>query len=247
MNKFLILFLCVNLLILPAYTQIVDGFVEKSLDKSLTVKNYQAAKIDDELVENGLDQKQKIKNYNAGKSYVEDTFALKNVNAKRAVYKTVVISDDFLPKVAVSQINKSASAKRSVDSISVTVPIRTKNGLTTKSQPDEGSYLDFETVSDVKINNVIYPAGTNVQGRIETVSMNSSMGVPADLVIGNFRIKNIPLDGEIKKIGSNRSLWVYPCAYAGCLFFGAGLLLMPIRGGHAKIKADEIFTLNFVQ
>ena len=69
------------------------------------------------------------------------------------------------------------------------------------------------------------------------------MGVPADLVIGSFTLNGVPLGGEINKTGANRSLWVYPCMYGTLWFFGIGVLFIPIRGGHAKIKTTETYTL----
>lgn len=231
-------------MILPGYAQVVDSLVEKNLDTSLTIKSCQTPKFDDDFVLNTLSQDLKIKDFSSNKQDINDELVINISSVKPIEHKPVVITDDFLPAVSVVQNKKPVSTfKRSAENKGIAVALRIKNDITTKSQPDEGSYLSFETVSDVKLNNVVYPAGTEVQGRIETVSMNQSMGVPADLVIGNFLLNKMPLDGEIKKIGSNRSLWVYPCVYGGSFFFGAGLLLMPIRGGHAKIKTDEIFTL----
>lgn len=183
MKKFLVVLLIFNFLVMPAYSQIVDTFVETSLSKSLKIKEPTAN-------------------------------------------KQVFITD---------------SAQ------SVPVAVKIKKNLTTKEQREEGEYVEFETISDVSVNNINYPKGTAVEGRIETVSMNTSMGVPADIVISNFKMKKTPLQGELKKIGANRSLWVYPCVYTGSIFFGAGLLLTPIRGGHAKIGSDEIFTLYLQQ
>ena len=121
----------------------------------------------------------------------------------------------------------------------IPVRIRIKNDFTTKTNPKEGAYIEFETVGKVKS----YPVGTTVRGRLETVSQNCMFGVPADVVIGNFEIDSKPLLGEISIQGANRTLWLRPCIYVGTVFFGAGMALSPIRGGHAKIKQKEIYTL----
>lgn len=148
-----------------------------------------------------------------------------------------------LPKVSESRKPDVFPKRVYTEENGVPVQIKIKSDLTTKSQPEEGEYLKFETVSDVKFKNHFYPKGTLVQARVENVSMNQAMGVPADLIIGSFKLGNTVLEGEVKKTGANRSLWVYPCTYGGMMFFGAGLLFMPIRGGHAKIKTTETFTL----
>ena len=61
----------------------------------------------------------------------------------------------------------------------------------------------------------------------------------------NFSIDGKRLAGEISKTGANRSLWLYPTIYMTTLFFGVGLLLIPIRGGHAKIKPQQTFTVYY--
>lgn len=125
------------------------------------------------------------------------------------------------------------------ESTETPVEIRIKKVLTTKTKPEEGDIVEFETVSDVKS----YPAGTTVTGRIEFISMNYTYGVPADIIIGSFKIGKTPLYGEISITGANRSLWLRPCVIAGSIFFGAGLALMPIRGGHAKVKPSKTYTV----
>lgn len=149
-----------------------------------------------------------------------------------------------IPEGAV-QIQRRVSITEDLTKPQIEIPIKISSPVTTKSMPEEGDFLDFVTTKDVKIGQKIYPKGTIVNGRIEMVSMNFSLGVPADILISNFSLDKIPLKGEIKKIGANRSIWVKPCAYIGCLCFGAGLLLYPIRGGHAKIKEKEIFTVYY--
>lgn len=129
----------------------------------------------------------------------------------------------------------------------IRIPIKIKERITTKNCPEEGKIIYFETVSDITVNRKTYPAGTEVKARIETVSLNKKFGVPSDLIIGMFSIDNNPLNGEIKRFGANRSLWVYPCVCIGSAFFGAGALLAFIRGGHAKINSKEIFYIGIYE
>lgn len=243
MKKLLIILICVNFLSLPALSAITDTFVEDTLNSSLVIKKQVRNKEIDSFAEKSLDKSLTIQPVKVNP--VEDVL-VNNLPVKSiSVTKTVRITDEFLPKISNTDAKKYTVNKRAVSENSIKIAVRVRNELSTKQRPEEGDFVEFETVSDVKVNNKLYPKGTKVVGRVETVSMNTSMGVPADLVVGSFEMKNLSLSGEIKKIGANRSLWVYPAVYAGCMFFGAGLLLMPIRGGHAQLKTEEIYTLNY--
>ena len=215
MKKFLLVFL-VFILNLPAHALISDDFVEETLSKELRIRTYTPPVIRDE-------------------------FAEANTNKSQA--KLVVKITEVLPKV--EGIPNRRKTYKISDKGENRVELSIKNPITTKIQPVEGSFIEFETISPVNYGNKSYPAGTVVRARVETVSMNNTWGTPADLVIGNFSIDGKPLYGEIYKTGSNRSLWVKPVSYVSTPFFGAGFLFMLIRGGHAKIEPHEIFTVYY--
>ena len=174
---------------------------------------------------------------------ITDTFA--ENNKKKNEYKKPKI--DFAEQITITskeQITiKKAPTFNKEDALAI--KIRIKKYFTTKQKLEEGDFIEFETISENKIENKIYPIGTTVKARIETISYNKSYGVPSDVVVGNFSIDNIPLQGEISKTGANRTLWLYPVSYIGTIFFGLGILLLPIRGGHAKIKQKQIFTVFY--
>lgn len=84
----------------------------------------------------------------------------------------------------------------------------------------------------------VLPAGSRVFGTVETISQNELLGVPSNLIIGNFKIEYMPtirLEGQIVKQGANRVYWVRPLAP----------LLFAVRGGHAKIKTEDIYTIYY--
>lgn len=239
MKKLLALIICFSFISIPAYSEIVDYFADNTLDKNLKIQIKSIESITDSFVENTLDKNITPVNY----SYkpITDNFAENNKNRSNHSVK-IVDFDEFIPKAT----NKKTIPKIVViDNNSVTsVPVKIKKTFTTKSKVQEGDYLEFETKKDVVINNKTYPAGTTVKARIETISLNESWGVPSDLVLGNFSIDEIPIGGEINKIGANRTLWVRPIAWTLIiLFWGAGILLTPIRGGHAKINPSETYIL----
>ena len=226
---------------MPAYCTIRDDFAEKTLSREQKIKYAQLPVIEDTFVNKTLDNNLKPKLVKV--NIINDKFAENNKNKNQYRKPTVDFNEQ---KVIVSQ--KPAQVKKVAiysDGESIPVKICIKKYFSTRQKIDEGDFLEFETLSEVKIKHKIYPVGTTVKARIETISYNKSMGVPSDLVVGNFSIDNTPLIGEINKIWANRSLWLYPTVYLTSCFFGAGLLLIPIRGGHAKIKPNQYYTAYY--
>lgn len=214
MKKFLTLLLCFYILILQSFAVIVeDEFVDETLDKNLKIKNNKYSPIADDFAQNN-----------------------KNKNS----HKRLVVIDEVLPETSKQVLIKKPNV---IGENYNEIKVRSKEEYSTKNMIEEGEFIDFITVEDVKIKNKDYPKGTVIKARIETVSQNKIWGVPADLVVGNFMLDDNKLMGEISKTGANRSLWLYPAVGAGCCFLGAGLLLIPIRGGHAKIKPSQVYTL----
>ena len=238
MKKFLTLFLCFNFLCAPAYCTITDDFAEKTLDKKLEIKRKKETAITDDFAEKSLNKELRIRKKK--ELFLSDIFAEKNPN-KNTILKIEVNYDEKIPSVKNNKTNKKIVIIDESNMKAVKVSI--KKYFTTKGKVDEGDYIEFETLNDITLNNKKYPAGSTVTARVETLSMNNSMGVPADLVIGNFSIDGIFLAGEISKTGANRTFWVYPCVYGLWWFFGLGLLFIPVRGGHAKILKSQIYTL----
>ena len=234
--------LALNLLsVYPACGMITDNFAEATLDKSLKIKPYKPKIYRDEFTEAN-------KSFAPTRIYKKvylDEFAEANKNITPKNYTKKSYYDEFAEtnhKVAKHSVRKIRISETNNPNI---IFIRILKPLSTKSKPEEGSPIDFVTTKEVKINNKIYPAGTPVKARVETVSQNSIWGVPADLIVGNFYIDNIPINGEIKKTGANNTLWVKPLSIACGILVGAGFLFLFIRGGHAKIKPNETFTLSF--
>lgn len=237
MKKLLALLICSNFAISPVFSEITDDFADKTLDKNLKIREYRKSDITDSFAE-----KLPEKNYKPRtrkKEPVTDGFAEQNKN-KNSYSKPTVNYDEFIPEV-------TTKIKRKIVVIDpdamIAVPVRIKKDFSTKQKVSEGDYLEFETTKDVIIGNKTYPSGTTVKARIENITKNEPIGVPATLAVENFSIDGIPLGGEIHKTGANRTLWVYPCMVSTLWFFGAGALFFPIMGGHAKILKDRIYTL----
>ena len=241
LKKYLAILICFNILVLPAYCIIHDDFTEKTLSNKQKVTTIQQPIIKDTFVEKTISTKAKYKSVK--NNIITDSFAENNKNKNQYTKPIVDFSEQ---KVVISQ--KTVQPKKVAiinNENSIPIKIHSKKHISTKQKIDEGDLLEFETESEIKIQNKIYPAGTIINARVETISYNKIWGVPSDLIVGNFSLNEKRLNGEISKTGANRSLWLYPTVYVTTCFFGVGLLLIPIRGGHAKIKPKQTYTVYY--
>lgn len=197
---------------------IIDDFAENTLDKNLKIHPHKEVIIEDEFLPTSVTTKTLRKISNQLQSEV-----LPNIKTTNPQRKKLVISENEKEYILV----------------------RIKESFTTKSKPEEGSYLEFVTTEDKYIKGKLYPANTPIKARIETFSPRAMWGSPADIVISNFYINDIPLYGNISKTGKNNTLWVRPLACIAGVAFGTGFFFMFIKGGQAKINKNEVFKLYF--
>lgn len=225
MKKFTLIFLLLFFVNSPVLAIIQEDFILNSLPKDLKIEKYEENFLNDDFVENTLSKNLVIKNYKV-KFYKDNLLQyLKNVE--------IVDYSDYL--------KYDYSIKR------VPVYIKNLNYLTTKNKLKEGQKLEFALSNDIIINNKKIPENTLISARIETITQNAPFGAPSEIVIGNFTSKSdsLTFKGIIKKTGANRALWVVPAGYLGCCFFYAGLPLFFVRGGHAKLKKNEVFEIYY--
>ena len=215
-KKFISLFILFSMFSSQVFAFIEDDFVNCTLDKNLKIKPRVYSFIEDDFVENS-----KNKSFMKKKVVIEEVLPTHKSSFSRKVFE-ICEFDNSIP-----------------------IFIKIKNNLTTKQKPEEGEMIEFETVKEFKIKNKTYPEGTVINARVENVSLNYTMGIPADIVIGNFNLEGKLLRGEISKTGANRALWVKPVSFVGSILFGSGALLILIRGGHAKVNQNEIFTVYY--
>ncbi len=166
-------------------------------------------------------------------------------------YKRSSIEDNFAKKNIDSDNVAKIKVKNNYDFSKAQIPVQMKviKNLTTKNNIEEGDSILFKTVNEVTVNGTVLPKGTQVIGRVETVSASDKMGCPANIVVDNFYVKdnpNICFYGNVSKTGANRSIWVYPLYQAGnILLYAAGFVFVPIHGGHAKILTSDTFTVFY--
>ncbi|MBQ8475516.1 hypothetical protein IJ531_00480 [bacterium] len=194
--------------------------------------------IEDEFVNSTLDNTLKIKKHRY--TLLQDDFAQSNKN--KNIAKKEIIIDEILPQ---EPQHKFIRKQIDFENKGRELKVKIAKPYSSKMQLDEGDEIIFITLDEIKIKDKTYPINSTINARIETISKNKSWGIPSDIVIGDFKLDNHKLSGEIQKQGANRALWLYPTIYATSCFFGIGLLLIPIRGGHAKINTKETFILYY--
>lgn len=247
MKKLASIFLCLNLLIINQSVFCAELFSDalaEKLDKNLKIEKPRQIIIKDDFAQKTLSSDLKI-NTIKQKAIIDD-FALRSLNPdlqiKKANYTTPV---DNLAK----RLDKNIVVKNDVKNKKIyiassdVIKISPVKNYTTRNSA-LGDNVDFILMSDTKINNVLYKKGYPISAKVENISQNGAYGVPSDVVIGNFKIENQILDGNITKQGANRAIWVYPTAYILLPFFGMGLFVLPIRGGHAKLYSNKIYEIN---
>ena len=119
--------------------------------------------------------------------------------------------------------------------LQIQTPITTKNDSIVEGQP-----IDFVVREDVKYNHrVVIPKGTKATAVIQTYQSRGMNGIPAIIVLDNFKIPNIEqykLKDVYIKRGQDRSYIVFPIKWALTLIPFAGYSTNLILGGHAHIK-----------
>ena len=149
-----------------------------------------------------------------------------------------VFADDFHKYY--KQLNANSAKTYNYEDLNrIPIKVRIMSDITTKKNLEEGQRIVFLTTEDTVLSHKkVLKAGSRVFGRVETISKNGMMGIPANLIIGNFKIEymsTVKPEGTIVKQGANRAIWVKPLAP---IFFA-------VRGGHAKVKTTEVFELYY--
>jgi hypothetical protein len=227
-----------------AFAQLFEDSLASQLDKNLKIKKQEKTIIEDDFVLRTLPNDLSIKKVE--NQQIVDEFALKNLNQNLKIQKVKLetIEDSLASKIDKNKVKKVALNKAPINFAEGTIKVYPKKYYTTRTKLFEGDYIDFVLAQDVKLNNVLYKKGTNVKARVETLSQNGAYGVPADLIVGSFTLGDNVLGGQISKKGANRSLWVYPTSYVLMPMFFMGLLILPIRGGHAKLYPNKIYEID---
>ena len=128
--------------------------------------------------------------------------------------------------------------------INITKPISTKNG-----DIYDGQELKFKVKKNVFLNNQLFiQQGTIVTAKVETIVERGMNGLPATIIIDDFKINDIPqekLKCTIIHKGHNRAYYVFPIKWVLTPTIIGGYLANFLLGGHAKIKTKKTFTIYY--
>ncbi len=113
----------------------------------------------------------------------------------------------------------------------------------------EGQSIEFKSVDDVIYNDkIILKKDEKVTARIETIIKNGMNGIPASVVLGNFKAENLDENNfqyDYEKYGLDLSLLVFPLKWALTFLPPTGSLTNFIKGGHVSFKKNKIITVNY--
>ena len=241
MKKVFAIFILLNYLSLGVSFAVEDELL-RYLDKNLKVKENKYMSVRDDFAENTLNENLKIKKQ--AKISVRDDFADKTLpkDLKLNKRQQEIVFDSLASNIDKNKTIKKSNYVSKISSENAYIKVAPRYYYTTRKDLKEGQQIDFVLAEDFKFKNAVYKKGTPIKARVENINQNGIYGLPSEVIVGNFMLAdNVKLEGELSKRGANRSVWVYPTVYTLCAFFGLGVLFIPIRGGHAKLKPNKVY------
>ena len=128
--------------------------------------------------------------------------------------------------------------------LNIVEPISTKN-----SDLYDGQIVQFKVKENVFYNNQLFiKKGTIVTAEIETIVERGMNGLPATIIIDDFKINDIPqekLKCTIIHKGQNRAYYVFPIKWILTPTIVGGYLANFLLGGHANIKPKKTLTIYY--
>lgn len=245
MRKNISSFICLSFLISNQMcfgVELFHDYLAEKLNKNLKVESYTPNVIVDDFANKTLDKNLKIQKQ---EYFYDDEFAKRTLNQNLKINSNKYLIEDEL----INKIDRKIIAQKENKKVAQIVSLNDKIKISplkyyTTRKSELNDKIEFVLLEDIKINNVLYKKNQIVTAKVENISQNGAYGVPADLVVGSFKIGEQNLEGTIVKQGANRAIWVYPTAYILSPFFGLGLFVLPIRGGHAKLKPNKIYEVD---
>lgn len=228
----------------------IENSAAKSVTENSSAPEFQTPKIKDFLITDQFIQKnsfpekiepQKIKDF-----LITEDFILKN--SKPLSIKHFG-QRDYFAEQSLKNIKLIVYKRKEYNFQNVNhlyVKIHSANVISTKNPINAGDEVLFIVSEDViKNGKLLVRKGQKVSARVETISESGTYGVAADIILGNFKIDKICLEGEVRKEGFTHTYWVIPVSQAAGFFIPfSNHLFRFVHGGHAKIKPDETFEIQ---
>ena len=163
-----------------------------------------------------------------------------------------IMTDDFVDSTLKQQYTPKPQTHTKYDyTCTKSYPIKLSIAQNIKSELEltEGQLLNFTVKDDVIYEEkVVIAQNTPVTARVETITKSGMNGIPASIIIGDFKIKNLE-KGHLTEFyeveGQDRSVIVFPLKWALTILPPSGSLTNFIKGGHAKIKTKKPITIYY--
>ena len=130
------------------------------------------------------------------------------------------------------------------------IPIKLK--ITQKAKDKhltEGQVLEFRVFEDVLQNNkTLLKKDEFVKARVETLITNGMNGIPASIVLGDFKVPNLEqnkISQKYEHFGLDLSLFVFPLKWALTPIPPTGSLTNFIKGGRATLSENKTITIYY--
>ena len=166
---------------------------------------------------------------------------------------SAIIKDDFVEESLagknlekpITNINYNYESTEKIPiKINITEPISTKN-----TDLYDGKEVKFKVKENVFLNNQLFiKQGTIATARVETIIERGMNGLPATIIIDNFKIDDIPqekLKSTIIHKGHNCAYYVFPIKWVLTPTVVGGYLANLLLGGHANISIKKTFTIYY--
>ena len=163
-----------------------------------------------------------------------------------------IIQDDFIIETLSNKNLEKPNTNINYNYLSTEkIAIPLKITKTVKSEKDlfEGQILEFKVTKTItKRGKIITRKDQIAKARVETIVKNGMNGIPASIVLGNFKIEGLDenkLSTNYEKFGADLSLIVFPLKWALTILPPTGSLTNFIKGGHAKLKENKEFEVYY--
>lgn len=135
------------------------------------------------------------------------------------------------------------------DTKKIPIKLAILHKVSSEKEVYEGKEIQFRVKQDVFYRGkLVVEKGTIVPAKVETIIKSGMNGIPASIIVGNFKFDNIPrskLSDSYEVRGQDRSLWVFPLKWALTFLPPTGSLTNFIKGGHAKIKENNTIIIYY--
>lgn len=229
---------------------ITDGLAENLGKEGLFLPEIEQNQISDFLITEEFIQKNS-KEINVSQPKIEDflitdDFILKNSD-KIFIFKPHY--HDYFAEYSLKKYKNVVYKRKTYDFQNIHhtyVKVHSAREISTKHEINAGDEVYFYVDENVqKDGKTIIKKGEKLTARVATISESGLYGVPADIIIGDFQLGDIPISGEITKEGFTHTYWIIPVSNVASFFIPfSGQLFRFIHGGHAKIKTKDVFELQ---